>query len=242
MNKGICESIGPLEGHLDCLRNDPHTYLLPTNMVNSKKTWSSSYCLCLDGSTLFSLLNPGTNLLANLTELLLRFRSKPYTVQLDSKEAYFQVLVHPNDRKLLRFLHRPQRASQPEVLESTRLVMGVADSQNQMVSCLHVTSDKIRPTKPAVAELIENFFYSDDGILAFHNEEEAIETTKKLVGTLTQYGFLCHKFSSNSKKVMEPIPEILRGWDAIKSIGRRTKNSYPSIIRMKPCGGQSTSV
>ena len=80
MDKGICESIGPLEGHLDSLKNDPHTYLLPTNMVVSKKTSSSSYRLCLDGSTLSSLLNPGPNLLADLTELLLRFRNKPFTV------------------------------------------------------------------------------------------------------------------------------------------------------------------
>ena len=78
--------------------------------------------------------------------------------------------------------------------------MGDAESQCQMVSCLHVISDKIRPTEPAVAKLMKNPFYSDDGILAFHTEEEAIETTRKLVGTLAQYGFLCHKLSSNSKK------------------------------------------
>ena len=148
INKGICESIGSLDGHLDSIRNDPDTYLLPTNMVISKRTSTSSYRLCLDGSTLSSLLNSGPNLLADLTELLLRFRSKPYTVQLDLKEAYFQVLVHPNDRKLLRFLHRPQGASKPEVLESTRLVMGVIDSQFQMVSCLHVIAEKYAPSIP----------------------------------------------------------------------------------------------
>ena len=99
--------------------------------------------------------------------------------------------------------------------------MGLADSQFQMVSCLHVIAEKIRPIEPKVADLIKNSFYSDDGILGFHDEEEAIEITKKLVGTLAEYGFICHKFSSNSKRVMNAIPKILWGRDAIKTIGHK---------------------
>ena len=67
----------------------------------------------------------------------------------------------------------------------------------------------------------KNSFYSDDGILAFYDEEEAIEVTKRLVGILAEYGFICHKFSSNSKIVMESIPKILWGKDAITTIGKK---------------------
>ena len=97
-------------------------------------------------------------MLADLTELLIRFRSKPVTVQLDLKEAYFQVLVHPEDLKLLWFLYRPPGSVEPVVLENTRLVMGLQDSQFLMVSCLHTISEKIGVTEPTVADLIKNSY------------------------------------------------------------------------------------
>ena len=114
--------------------------------------------------------------------------------------------------------------------------MGVADPKYQMVSCLHVISDKIRPTEPAVADKIRNSFYSDDGILALYDEDEAIEITKKLVETLAEYGFICHKFSSNSKRVMEAIPKILLGGMLLKQSERKTKNLYLLIIKMMLSG------
>ena len=57
------------------------------------------------------------------------------------------------------------------------------------------------------AQTLQNNFYADDLLKAAANEDIAVQLIKKVTGMCSEKGFNLTKFTSNSKKVLQSIPE-----------------------------------
>ena len=67
-------------------------------------------------------------------------------------------------------------------------------------------SELEKEENPEMAEAILRSIYADDVISSHNNEKDAIAFTKNIVTVLAKYGFLLHKFSSDSEEVMNFVP------------------------------------
>ena len=57
------------------------------------------------------------------------------------------------------------------------------------------------------AQTLKNNFYADDLLKAAANEDIAVQLIKKVTGMCYEKGFDLTKFTSNSKRVLQSIPE-----------------------------------
>ena len=62
-----------------------------------------------NGVSLNDAMEKGPNLIPELVGILIRFRRWPFVLVADVKKAFFQILVHPEDRDV----HRTGMASLP---------------------------------------------------------------------------------------------------------------------------------
>ena len=87
INGGTCVDIGSLQDCREALERCPEENVLPTNMVQNARSATTSHRLCIDGSQNRTLLDSGPNLLVNLVDLLIKFRSNPVSLQFDLRQA-----------------------------------------------------------------------------------------------------------------------------------------------------------
>ena len=57
------------------------------------------------------------------------------------------------------------------------------------------------------AQTLQNNFYVDDLLKSVANEDIAVQFIKKVTGMCHEGGFNLSKFTSNSKRVLQSIPE-----------------------------------
>ena len=204
-------------------------YIMPKTFVKCPKSASTRYRLCLDGSQLHSMTSRGPNLINELYSLLLRFRAKPVALTGDMIEAFFQIRVRKSDQKLLNFLYRDPEKDASEEIQLIRfnvLTMGIPSASFELASCLRKIAELEKDENPEIAESILRSIYADDLISSHYSDEEAIVFTKNIVTVLAKYGFLLHKFSSDSEKVMNSIPPELRDKTSEVSI------SDPALVEL----------
>ena len=213
LEKKYCHILGDISNHIKDLKEDDSMYIMPKQLVKCPKQASSRYRLCLDGSQLHTMTSRGPNLINELYNLLIRFRAKPVALTGDIQEAFFQIRVRQSDQKLLNFLYRdPDKDSSEEIqlIRFNVLTMGIPSASFELASCLRKIAELEKDENPEIADAILRSVYADDLISSHYSEEEAIIFTKNIVTVLAKYGFLLHKFSSESEKVMNAIPPELR--------------------------------
>ena len=172
------------------------------------------------GETLNSHLLQGPDLTNNLVGVLLRFRQEPVAFMCDIESMFHQVGVTEECRDLLRFLwwEDSDLSKDPAEFRMTVHLFGATSSPGCANYALKASAnDNEAELGSAPANFIRKEFYVDDGLKSVASVEEAVTLIKGAKEMCRRGGFNLHKFVSNSKDVIEPIPVTDRA-EGIKNI------------------------
>ena len=149
----------------------------------------------------------------SLVGVLTRFRQDPLAFMSDVQAMFHQVRVSPDDCNALRFLWWPDGNMdlEPEELMMTMHLFGGVSSPSYAKFALKRTaSDNKARFSPEAVETVERNFYVEDCLKSVESEEIAIHLVTELSQLLKRGGFWLAKWLSNSRQVIEPIPEFER--------------------------------
>jgi hypothetical protein len=156
------------------------------------------------GVSLNSLLRNGPNNLADLWGVLQRFRAHKHVIEGDITEMFSQVLVPPEDSKMLAFLWNNTPEEDPEVYINTRHIFGAKCSPAIAVNAVHFAVARMFPH---LLQMVIRAFYMDDFFFGAATEEEVIAVTKLVTTALLASGFCLKKWASNSKNILNTFPK-----------------------------------
>ena len=144
---------------------------------------------------------------------MLRFREEPVALMADVEAMYHQLKVHPDDVDALRFLWYPDcdLTREPEEYHvAVHLFGGVWSASCANYGLQRTAKDNSDAFDPEVARSVEKNFYVDDYLRSIESHEKAISSVDQLQSLLARGGFNLTKWVSNSRAVLETIPQQLR--------------------------------
>ena len=152
----------------------------------------------------------GPDLLKSLIGVLLRFRISAVAIAGDIEGMFHQVRVSDEDSDSLRFLWTDNIFSDDRPYEMKMLVhiFGAKDSMTCCCYALQRTArDNFSEMSAIAYETMLKAFYADDLLRSVQSEAVAKELIRELTDVCKRGGFRLTKFVSNSKAVLDSIPE-----------------------------------
>ena len=161
------------------------------------------------GSSLNDQLLQGPDLTNSLVGVLTRFREESVALMADIEAMFHQVRVKPDDSNALRFLWWPNRDlnAQPQEFMMTVHLFGGVSSPSCANFALRKTADDNQGFDPEIVNTVKRNFYVDDCLKSVKSEQDGISLAKDLTNLLEKGGFRLTKWLSNSREVVESIPE-----------------------------------
>ena len=160
-----------------------------------------------NGVSLNNAIYQGPKLQRDLFDVLLHVRFRRFQVVL-IWDMYLRIGMAPSSRPLHRFLWRDLGQSRPPVeYQFNSLVFGVNSCpyEVQFVSQKHATANKKQNSK--AAETILESTYMADSMDSVPSAEECLELYDQLSKLWESAGMHTRKWLSNSKRILEKIPE-----------------------------------
>lgn len=165
------------------------------------------------GVSLNSQLLQGPDLMNNLIGVVIRFRQERIAIAADIEAMFHQVRVKKEDCDALRFLWWPngQLDQEPKHYCMQVHLFGATSSPSCTAYALKQTAkDNGHLFEPEVVKTVQNNFYVDDCLKSVSSEDGAIQLAKDLQSMMKMGGFRLTKWISNSRAVLETIPEAER--------------------------------
>ena len=210
-------------------------YYLPMHAVLKSSSTTTKLRVVFDGSAITSSgtslnqsLLVGPTIQPTLSNILLKFRCYPVALNADISKMYREVLLHPADRNLHRFLWRASPTDPLQDFRMCRVTFGVSASPYLAVRTLQQTAKDHRGDYPKVTHHIMNRFYVDDFLGGADSTQEALTLHLHLREVLQKGGFNLVKWRSSSKEVLQGIPAALHETTPIKD---STSLQAPSISK-----------
>ena len=164
----------------------------------------------LNGRSINKELLPGPDLTNKLVEVLTKFRENKVAFMADIEKMYFQIFVAEQHRSLLRFLwwKKGSISDKPIDYDTCVHVFGGVSSGACSNYALKVTAiENKEKFGEETAQTLQKNFCLDDLLQLVANEDNAVQLTKKVTGMCHEGSFSLAKFASNSKRVLQTIPE-----------------------------------
>ncbi len=208
--KGYAEKV-PVE---ELERHDGRVWYIPHHGVyHSKKKKIRVVFDCsasFQGVSLNGQLLQGPDLTSTLISVLTGFRMEPVTLMADIESMFYQVKLPAEDSDLLRFLWW-SKGDLSKDLEEFRMVVhlfgAVRTTSCSNYALRRCTEDYGDVFNCRTAEVIRNHFYVDDCLTSVPTESDAIQLYKELHAMCAEGGFHLTKWMSNSRGVLNAIPE-----------------------------------
>ena len=165
------------------------------------------------GVSLNDVLLQGPDMTNTLIGVLTRFRQERIAIMADIESMFYQVRVRPDDSHVLRFLWWPggNLESRPEEYQMRVHLFGAVSSPSCANFALRKTAeDNLHEFDFEVINTVKRNFYVDDCLNSVPGENEAIRLTADLRRLLEKGGFNLTKWVSNSRKLVESLPESER--------------------------------
>jgi Pao retrotransposon peptidase. len=188
------------------------TYYLETHPVFKESTTTKCRVVMNAASkdkhsqkSLNDMVYAGPNLLPDIAELQLRFRSKKIAIIADIKKMFLSIALH-SDQDALRYLWRDFNVDlEVKVFRMLAVTFGVKSSPFQAIWCLLPTVEIFKDIYPKAAEEIRNNLYMDNLSTTADSEEEARDLLHGVITVLALGGFTTHKFASNGVGVLDGL-------------------------------------
>ncbi len=195
-----------------------NVFYLPHRPVVDEERESTNLRIVMDASaqgpkgvSLNDCLVTGPPKQPDSTQMLLRLREKPVAIQGDISKMFLQIMITQEHRDLLRFLWRDlDQTKPPQEYRMLVTTFGVKESPFKAIECVRQHALKYMDTHArTVKELLTNL-YMDDLLTGAETEDEALQIINEVNSIMKEGGFTFQKWASNSKKVLQGIPEELR--------------------------------
>lgn len=194
-------------GRAKCELIEGRTWYLPHHGVRHPVKWKLRVVFdcaaSFGGTSLNQQLLQGPDLTSSLVGVFTRFRQDTIAVMADVEAMFYQVGVKEEDTNLLRFLWCPERNYERELAEFKMLVhiFGATSSPSLATYALQkCAADFEDEFGQEAATTVKKNFYVDDCLKSIDDEDTAINLC-------TKGGFRLTKWSSNSRKLLNSIPE-----------------------------------
>ncbi|XP_028411636.1 uncharacterized protein LOC114534738 [Dendronephthya gigantea] len=155
----------------------------------------------------------GPDLTNSLVGVLTRFREERVAMMSDVEAMFYQVRVPSEDRKALKFLWWPDGDLDQPVQEyemNVHLFGGASSPSCANFALRRTAQDNKAEFDPETTETVERNFYVDDCLKSIPTDPEAVRLANQLRELLARGGFRLTKWTSNSKAVLESLPESER--------------------------------
>ena len=157
------------------------------------------------GCSLNTCLLTGHDLLADLLELILRFREHAIGVLADIESMFMQIAIRKEDQSALRFVWLEDNLIRQ--YQYIRLIFGANCSPCCAIFVLRKCAADHSTQFPEVDQAVRKNFYMDDFIKSFPNASDARRLTEDLRNVLMRGGFRLTKFLSNNAAAIIHLPE-----------------------------------
>ncbi|XP_062621125.1 uncharacterized protein LOC134282740 [Saccostrea cucullata] len=171
------------------------------------------------GISLNSQLLQGPDLTNSLLGVLLRFRQEKVAIQGDIEAMFHQVSIPEQDRDCLRFLwwKDGNLDASPEQYRMKVHIFGATSSPTCCNYALQQTAKEYGSDfDPTVVTTVLRNMYVDDCLSSVDTEKKAALLIEDLSTLCSKGGFHLTKWISNSKQVLESVPEEDRAKDVQK--------------------------
>ena len=157
-------------------------YYLPMHAVMKESSSTTKLRVVFDGSAITSSgtslnqsLLVGPTLQPTLSNILLKFRSYSIALNADIAKMYREVLLHPPDKDLHRFIWRASTSDPIQDFRMCRVTFGVSASPYLAVRTLQKTAKDHGEEYPEVTNHILSSFYVDDFLGGADSTQEAMD-------------------------------------------------------------------
>ncbi|XP_060567693.1 uncharacterized protein LOC132726393 [Ruditapes philippinarum] len=165
------------------------------------------------GVSLNSQLLQGPDLMNSLMGVVIRFRKEKIALAADIESMFHQVRVTDEDRNVLRFLWWPggDLNKKPKCYRMNVHLFGATSSPSCAEYAIKRTAvDNAEIFEPEVVTTVQRNFYVDDCLKSVESEQKAIKLATDLQSIMKLGGFRLTKWLSNSREVLNAIPESER--------------------------------
>jgi len=171
------------------------------------------------GTSLNKVLMSGPDLTNSIVGVLLRFRQDKIAIMADIEKMFYQVHVPKEHQNYLRFLWWPEgdTAKQPVDYQMTVHLFGASSSPSCANFALRRTAydNEAKFGTEAKMTLMRNF-YVDDLLKSVHDVDTGVHLVNAVKGMCKEGGFNLTKFVSNSKELMEYLPDAEKSTSGIR--------------------------
>lgn len=208
-------------GHMS-LATSPGHYFIPHHAVFKTLDPQSKIRVVFDasatsftGKSLNHCLFTGPKLQRDVVDILLLFRLPRHAFTTDICKMYRQILVTPSFRRFQHIFWRESPLEKLQEYELNTVTYGVNCSPYLAMRVLQSIADNDCVEFPAVREALLTQTYVDDVCSGADTEEEILQLQSALISVLQKAGFELKKWSSNSKTVLNRVPECDRACSSI---------------------------
>ena len=134
-----------------------------------------------DGPSLNQFLDPGSNLVPDILDVLMRWRMAPVVFSADIEQAFYQIELEPEDSHLIRFLWMDTEGSERvQMYRFKRAVMGLACSPFMLQAVIRKLLEEYQDRYPEAVELILKQLFVDD----LMGCADTVDKAKELIKTI----------------------------------------------------------
>ena len=161
----------------------------------------------------------GPNLLVKYTKVIMRFRMYEVCLVSDISEMYLRILLNPVDRSYFRFFFGDGDKGDLNEYEFNVTTFGGNCMPSISQKVKSIACEEHGQNKPEGVDTLENATYMDDSGTSRPSVDEAMVVYKEMKEILGKAGMKPVKWMSNSKAVLEQIPEEERS-KQVKTMGK----------------------
>ena len=158
------------------------------------------------GESLNDFLEPGANVINDISEVLLRLRTRQYVVCCDLQDMFLNMKVDPRDRPYLRLFYREGPGQELRVYQFTVHAFGLASSPCVAITCVklhakhHASQWPLAEAAIRCTSMVDDIWFTSDSLSELRL---SIIQVQELMRSMH---IEVHKWGSNWPPLLEGIP------------------------------------
>ena len=158
------------------------------------------------GECLNDFLEPGSNMMSDLSDLLLRLRRHRYAVSCDLANMFLNIKVRVEDRSYLRIFYRCDPSEEMQVYQFKVHAFGLTSSPCVAMTVVQTHAKRHGARWPIAEKAVRENSLVDDIWLMSDSWSELVQGIKEIQELMTHMGIGVHKWGSNCPELLEDIP------------------------------------